>query len=271
MKNAKLTIALALTVTAASCLTSSEANAQCSTCAVPQVAYSPVVYNGYYDGWYPGKYLGRLGRRVFGTAPYPAYTAAYPTTYAAAYAPATYATSYAPSCSTCASSPCCCQQTTFRPVVMQPVNECNTCCYAPPACNTCSAVTQATYDVPVSPGCATCNSVPASNYSQPSLPGNAAPAPQQTFREKPSAVVDDIQPVPAEESSFDEQNADWEAPQLFDPNDRVTKRPTAPVWTAVYKKQSNITSVKARTSTSRSAAQVPVAKPKKTIGWTSGR
>jgi len=270
MKNALLTIAFASAVLAATCLSSGEANAQCATCVTPQVAYTPVSYNSYYDGWYPGKYLGRATRRVFGVAPAPAYSAgyaaaypttyaaAYPTTYAASYAP-TYATSYAPGCSTCGTSPCGCQQTTFRPVIMQPVAECNTCCYAPATCSTCSGVTQAAYDAPAA-SCPTCNSAPASTHSspqQPSLPSSPAPAPQQTFRE-----TDKLNPTPANESSFDEQNADWEAPQLLDPNDRLTKRPTAPVWTAVYKKQSNITPVKAST---------PTAKPKKTIGWTSGR
>jgi hypothetical protein len=280
MKKTSTKFGLACAALAALCMASSDAQAQCATCAVPQVAYSPVVYNNYtttYDGWYLGKYIGRLGQRIFGPAPAPAYQAAYPMTYAASY-PRTYAASYAPtysyasyapSCSTCGTSPCCCNtQTTYRPVIMQPTTTCATCyqptcgtcntCGSCGTCDACSGVTQATYDAPVQSSCPTCNtsSYVQSNSSAaaPSLPNTTAPP--QTFRE-----TDRINPIPAEESSVDDQNADWNAPMLLDPNDKITKRPTAPVWTAVYKKQASITSV--------SAAKAPVSK--KNIGWTSGR
>jgi hypothetical protein len=270
MNNTSTKFGIACAAMAALCLTATSVQAQCTTCAVPQVAYSPVVYNNYttYDGWYLGKYVGRLGRRIFGPAPAPAYQvgyaptyAAYPQTYAASYAP-TYAASYAPACTTCGTSPCACAQTTYRPVVMQPVTECTTC-YAP-ACNTCntcsSGVTQATYDAPAASSCPTCNT---SSYVQstvesspPSLPSTGT-APPRTFQE-----TDRMDPIPAEESA-DDQNADWNAPMLLDPNDRLTKRPTAPVWTAVYKKPATITSI--------SATKTATTGSKKTLGWTSGR
>lgn len=259
MRNNSTKFGFALAALAAACMLAGTGQAQCTTCAVPQVAYSPVVYNTYYEGWYLGKYLGRMGRRVFGTAPAPAYQASYATAYAPTYS---YA-SYAPSCNTCGTSPCCCPQTVCRPVIMQPVSSCCTTCYAP-SCSTCATcdscstcgVTQAAYGAPVSSGCPTCDT---SSYVQssadsaaPSLPSNGSAAPPQTFRE-----TDRVTPVPAEESA-DGQNVDLSAPMLLDPNDQMTKRPTAPVWTAVYKEPAKITSISAP-------------KTKKTIGWTSGR
>src|SRR5690242_16126900 len=71
-------------------------SAQCSTCATPTVAYSPVVAAPAvvaptvvaYDGWYPGRLLDRMRlRRWTSAAPAtPVYTAAY-TPYTASYAP----------------------------------------------------------------------------------------------------------------------------------------------------------------------------------------
>lgn len=277
MKTTLTNYGLACVAAAAFCLAASSAQAQCSTCVTPQVAYSPVVYNSYttYDGWYLGKYIGRMGQRIFGTAPAPAYQVgyapaygAYPQTYAASYAPTYSYASYAPSCNTCGTSPCGCAQTTYRPVVMQPVTSCATC-YAPACspcnscgtCDTCSSgVTQATYDAPVSSSCPTCNtsSYVQSDYesSAPSLPSNAT-APPQTFRES-----DRVDPIPVDESSVDDQNADWNAPMLLDPNDRITKRPTAPVWTAVYKKPASITTI---------SVAKPATTTQKSLGWTSGR
>lgn len=282
MKETKMKFAIACAAAAAVCFTSAVATAQCSTCAVPYAAASPVVYNNYtsYEGWYLGKYLGRLGSRIFGPAPAPAYTAAYPATYAAGYAPSYgYATSYAPSynyaasyapsynyasyaptCNTCGTSPCCCSQTTYRPVVMQPVDTCNSCCQ--PTCSTCntcptctSGVSQATYDAPLTSSCPTCST---STYLE--SPSASAPslntAPPQTFRE-----TDRIDPIPANESSNAGQANDLDAPSLFDPNDKLTKQPTASVWTAVYKQPATITTI---------STQQPVTS-KQSIGWKSGK
>ncbi|MGI9457099.1 MAG: hypothetical protein ACR2NU_11105 [Aeoliella sp.] len=102
----------------------------------------------------------------------------------------------------------------------------------------------------------------------PSLPSNS-PAPPKTFQESQAAELPAIpDPVPAEESSFEEQNAAaWdEAPQLLDPRDKLTKQPTAPVWTAVYKRSAD-----ASAKTRPEATSISQPKQKKTIGWTSGR
>ncbi len=255
---------------AALCLTSATASAQCATCAVPQVAYSPVVYNTYYDGWYLGKNM----RRWFGTAPAPAYQVSYAPTYTTAYAPTYSYASYAPSCTTCGTSPCACStQSCFRPVVMTPT--CSTCCYAPACgtcttcgtCDTCSTcgtcdtcaggVTQTTFDAPVSSSCPTCGTSAKVQASTDDVAPSISNTPPRTFQE-----TDRMNPTPVDESA-DNSNADWDAPQLFDPNDQVTKRPTAPVWTAVYKKPASITSI--------SAANKPVASSTSTIRWSSGR
>lgn len=114
-------MAVAAIVTLAAC--TSPALAQCSTCATPTVAYSPVTYAAApltyaapapvattvayqpYTGWYPGRLFDRMRMRrwgvtdvaapVYTTAYAPTYTAAYAPTYTAAYAP-TYTAAYAP-------------------------------------------------------------------------------------------------------------------------------------------------------------------------------
>ncbi|QDU55572.1 hypothetical protein Pan181_17640 [Aeoliella mucimassa] len=233
------------------------ASAQCNTCAVPQVTYSPVVYNSYaYDGWYLGKYIGRLGQRMFGPAPAPAYTVGYgyaaPTTYAASYAPAynyatNYASYYSPSCSTCGQSSCGCQ-TSYRPVIMQSGSGCSTCN---------SGVVQAGYDSTVS-SCPTCTAGSAYNSSTSSPAPSLQSSPPPTFRES-----ERLEPTPAPENANESSANDFSAPLLLNPNDQITKRPTAPVWTAVYKQPATITSVK--------AVEKPSTPPTITVGWSSGR
>ncbi len=296
MKNLTSTTLFALAAATVMMMAPRAAQAQCTTCVTPQVAYSPVVYNNYaYEGWYLGKYLGRATRGLFGVAPAAAYQAGYPATYATPYAaPATYAAAYprtygvgfrrahtvgyAPAYSyavarpaTYTSSPSCCTQTTYRPVVMQAVHDQATCCNS---CNSGGTVGQAIYQpsTPAScPSCATASHAAplagAGPTNAPSLPSHS-PAPPSTFRrEKPMTEAPaTLDPIPAEESSFEEQNAGaWDAPLLLDPNDRLTKRPTAPVWAAVYKKSADTS------QTTSGAAARSVSQSKQTIGWTSGR
>ncbi|WP_442485538.1 hypothetical protein [Aeoliella sp. SH292] len=270
----------------------------------PVVTPAPVVVNNVTvdDRWYLGKNLGRWNRRVWGSAPAQAQVVGMPvvaapattwavgyapaTTWSAAYAPAstysvgyapatTWSAGYAPACSTCGVSDCGCATTAFRPVIMQPAAECSTCnaCNVAAPCSSCaSGVVTTSYDAPVNTGCSTCagggSSVTSSYVQQaptqaapaPSLPTNA-PAPPQTFRE-----TDRLDPIPAEAAAPADQASDLSAPLLLDANgDKMTKRPTAPVWTAVYKHPAKITAV--------SAAGADEAKPaaKQTIGWTSGR
>lgn len=270
MKVPKMKFAIACAALAAFGLMAADTHAQCSTCAVPQVTYSPVVYNTYtsYDGWYLGKYVGRMGRRIFGTAPAPAYAVGYAPTYSASYAPTysyasyapTYSASYAPGCSSCNTCNSC-AQTTYRPVIMEPVCGCSTCgscssCGTCGTCSSCSGVVQSSYDAPVSSSCPTCS---ASNYAESSPSSEVAPslnngaAPPRTFQD-----TNRLDPTPATESGTESQALDLSPPLLVDPNDKLTKRPTSPVWTAVYKQPAKITNVSS-------------AKPaKKTIGWSAG-
>ena len=103
-------VALGAALVAVAWATSS--TAQCTTCATPVVAYSPVVapattvtYTPADTGWYPGKLLDTWRMRRWGyttgatavTAAYaPTYSVGYAPTYTAAYAP-TYTAAYAPS------------------------------------------------------------------------------------------------------------------------------------------------------------------------------
>lgn len=273
MKKSNSITVLALAAAALISMVPHTASAQCSTCvtqpvAYSQVAYSPVAYNSYaYDGWYLGKYLGRASRRVFGVAPAAAYQVGYPRTYAAAY-PRTYGVGYAPAYTYPS------RRVTYRPVIMQAAPSCSTCCNTCNTCDTCSTcgtVGQAIYQPSASSSCPSCV---ASSYSapaaradrQPRLPANNS-APPSTFLEpQRTEMSTELAPIPADETSLDEQNASFlEAPLLLDPHDKLTKRPTAPVWNAVYKKQAGNSPSKTRIkAVSRSV-------PRQSTGWTSGR
>ncbi|TWT90009.1 hypothetical protein Mal64_03910 [Pseudobythopirellula maris] len=241
--------------------------AQCATCPTPTVAYSPVVYQQTeYTGWYPGKYLGDFTRNLF--SPYrstyttsyapTAYTAGYaPTSYTAGYAPSTYSVGYrgAPTAYRAAYQPTYpvsyyagyapVVQSVYRPVTLQPV--CQSVSYAPSACSGCSTgcsscgVTTASYEPSYATGssCSSCapsasssSSVYDYNSNQPSLAPEAE-VPVNRQLDKPVYDEDDSVLNNADETS----GAYFEAPKLFLPSDRTTKRPTAPVWTAVYEGQ----------------------------------
>lgn len=207
-----------LVVFAMSLLVTDFADAQCSTCAAPTVAYQPVTYQAaqpvvaYRDRWYLGRALDRwrsrgLSRTVptYSTVGYTPYTASYvpytasyaPATYTAAYRPYTvgyasyyrpYVTSYAPltpACTTCA-------QTVARPVVLQP--SCGSC-----GCDPCSCASPCTSCA--SP-CSTCasscdscsvSSVSQATYTQPSCSSCAASStyttpPSSTYSGTPSSA-----------------------------------------------------------------------------------
>jgi hypothetical protein len=310
MKNPGLLVAGIAVVAAYSMTTANDAAAQCATCPTPVAAYSPVVYNTYQttydDGWYLGKFVGRLGRRIFGTAPAPAanYTAAYPMTYAAAYpayatayAPAavtptyaasyapTYAAAYAPSyaASYAPAASACCNQTTYRPVVMQPVVE-QAVCYAAPSCPTCEGVVTTSYNAAPASNCPTCSAnygspvvqqqqqqqPPASyEYSQPaagpSPTTSAGPAPPRTFQDQPPQ----LEPTPAAGASTGDAASNWEPPQLFAPGDKQVKRPTTTVWNAVYE-QPVRQAGPATQSVSRAQATAATPAKRPTITWVSG-
>ena len=178
-----------LIATVCMCAVATNASAQCSTCATPTVAYSPVVTQPVvaqpvYTGWYPGRFFDRLRtRRYFGAATAPAtYTAAYAPTYTAAYAPAVtatpytaayaysaayrpYLTSYAPLTRTSYYVPTATSCDCARQVVLSPVAGacdpcgCNPCNCGVSTCSTCSScssgVGQAVYSEPTT-GCSNC-------------------------------------------------------------------------------------------------------------------
>jgi hypothetical protein len=242
------------------------ANAQCSTCATPTVAYyqptvaySPVATQQVRTGWYPGRWFDRrrMSRWGVSTAAAPTYTAAYapytaayaytPTSYTAAYRP--YVTAYAPLSTTS-------YYTAARQVVMSPVvSACSTCGSEPcgcspcsgalPACGGCgscssctSGVGQAVYGGSNS-GCASC----ASGSGTPIYSDSAPPIPQPALR--PDEVIPDNSHYESQrQESTDSKNdpspeADsstfYEAPKLFNPNDRSANRPTVDVHNAVYR------------------------------------
>ena len=189
------------------------ANAQCSTCETPVVAYQPVVAQttvAYkpYTGWYPGKLIDNMRLRRYDrrygvttvaaptyttsyapyTASYVPYTASYaPTTYTAAYRP--YVTSYAPLVRTVArpvvqtsyyvpASPCnTCVQTVARQVVLSPVVS-SACSVCQPGCTGCS----------VCSSCSTCSGgVSQAAYTEPGCSSCASG----------SATIEYTNPTPA--------------------------------------------------------------------------
>lgn len=258
-------IALAYLVAASLLLmTASTSVAQCSTCAVPTVAYSPVVTQPVYTGWYPGKLLDRWRSRSYApaatyTAGYAPYTAAYAPTYTTSYTPYTaayaysasyrpYVTSYAPlsyttnyavarqvvmspvvsSCNACGCSPCSCNPCGCG---YGSCDTCSTC--ATSSCSSCSGgVGQAIYSQP-STGCANCagNAGTPSYSSQPSA-GPQTPQPTLAPNEPvPGSTNYDAQRPVTTDSTNDpkpvaEEDAStyFEAPRLFDPRDLTASR-----------------------------------------------
>ena len=236
----------------------SQSAAQC--CPTPSVAYSPVVYQQTttaYTGWYPGKWAGQWLRNVFGRP-----TVA--TTYAASYAPG-YTTSYAPACNTgCATpysvgyAPATSFRTAYRPtypitygplvrtvsrpVVLSPVvSSCNGCVTGCDACNNCG-VTQAVYNAPSN--CPSC--VGGATYYEPARSSaSSTPAPSLAPSDNPPAERSMLQKpeiqgaeTPAIDMPETEASSDayWEAPKLFDPQDRTAQNSvTVPIRRAVYK------------------------------------
>lgn len=249
------------------------AYAQCSTCPTPTVAYyqptvaqptvvyQPVATQQVRTGWYPGRMFDRMRLRRWGvstavqptyaagyapytaayapqTAAYTPYTAAYayaPTSYTAAYRP--YVTSYAPLARTTYYYPA--TQTVARRVVMSPVvSACNTCVTPCSTCSSCdTGVSQAVYGAPSS-GCSTCaTGTSAPTYSSGPTAGPATPQPQlapsegapfeSQYQETKKATTD---PSPESDSS-----TYFEAPKLFNPQDRTASRSSVDVHNAAYR------------------------------------
>ena len=225
------------------------------------------------DRWRINRWERWNGGTVVTAGYAPTYTAAYtptfpPSYYATSFRPVTpivQTVGFAPtivasSCSTCCSDPCSCS----RAVVMRPIcDSCSSCSGCSTGCASCSSgcsscggssfVGQAVYESSGSTSCAGCATSQASTYVSPSY--NSTPAttngqtpqptvapnenvPEQRTTERPeekSVVPNGEQPTPAAEEDGSEPSTLFQAPDLFNPSDRVTSNtPNVPVWTAVY-------------------------------------
>ncbi len=228
-----------------------------------------------------------------------AYRPTYPPSYTVGFAPTfslasevALQTAFSPvvgsacsSCNACGCDPCGCTSCAM-PVTM-----------ASPGCSTCGQATSAVYESPSS-GCASCNApasyssnVAPSNYYDsaptqqsynpqsftPQTPGQPTPAPglgpnenppaERSILEKPEMQQDDaadLGPSAADSSTY------FEAPQLYDPRDRTTQRPTAPVWNAVYEKPADGAAVRRTSMKVASEPQAPVRRSQVGFeGWSS--
>lgn len=263
-------------------------------------AYQPVAYQVYqpYTGWYPGYWLNRwFGRRTYTAASTPtyAYTASYTPTYTASYAgytaayPVATTAYYGSSCSSCGCQSCCGTQS----VVMRPVtccNACSSCGCDPCSCGSCesTSVTPAVYESDSS--CPTC-AAPAS-YATPlyeNSPSNTRSTVPSTFDQTPQPEIapdematprQSLRPVapstyPADPKDYDSGNGNFgspssyfEAPKLFDPNDRMTQRAGTPVWTAVHHRPVDSRPV-AQTISTRTRSVDRAAAERDARGWTA--
>jgi hypothetical protein len=249
-------------------LAGTQAMAQCFSCGetiayqpVTYQTYSPVAYETYrpYTSWYPGYWIGRMNNYVWGRPLLPSYHAWYRRAYMVGYTPTTM-TYYAPatsccapaeSCSSCTSyySPCSTCSTVSQ-VVMQPIcsDACTTTCDpCAGACSSCpTGVSQATYETPACGNCAVAQPAPVAAppvvappaaappvTPPPTLSPSETPSPERTYRDKP--VDNSVMPAPAE-SENDKNSTYFEAPKLFNPQDRTAERNAAPVYNAVYHK-----------------------------------
>jgi hypothetical protein len=239
---------------------------------------------GWYPGYWLNRVRTRLfGAPSTYVASYPtAYQASYVPSYTAAYRPAYsvgYSTSYAaPVAASSGCSSCSSYSAGYAP--------CSSCTSSYSPCSTCTtcatpAVSQAVYQQPAA-GCASCGTqstvvapaatAPAPQHTQGPTPApqstygvqNGAPSispgadvpterPQDTQRPATNGAEQDIQPVPgsdADEADPYKVDSDsstyFQAPKLFDPNDRTAQRSIAPVIAAVYEKPVSYRNVSTR-------------------------
>jgi hypothetical protein len=213
------------------------------------------------------------------------YYASYAPSYAVGYRPAYsvgYAASYAaPACSSCST----CSSCSSYAAGYSPCSSCSSGCAPCSACSTCATPTasQAVYQQPA--GCASCGAAapvmtapgavvmpaPGATVTPSPVPQQAAPAATDSRPElAPSEQVgprtyqrpadaeqqngeqQPVQPAPgtddAEKDPYKvegDSSTYFQAPKLFDPNDRTAKRSLAPVTTALYQKQVSYRAVSA--------------------------
>lgn len=252
-----------------------EVHAQCCGAATTtfyqpttQTVFLPVVQQTQYTGWYPGYWLDRIRTRLWGSPT--TFVAAYPTTIVtstptfttSAYSPAPVVSYAAPTCPSCPV-----QTVSYAP------SACASC--DPCAASASSSVVQAVYESPA--GCPSCSpsvstqgatvvspgttSTQSSGATQPRTFEGQTPTPtldpsvtvpdrtpQSTQRpETIESTPNALQPAPANDTGekdpykVDGQNSTYfQAPQLFDPQDRAASRTPRqvirPVTTAIYEK-----------------------------------
>lgn len=257
-----LSLRFALPLVALAGLTFADSARAQSCCApavaapAPTVAYSPVVaQTTQVTPWYPGRNIIEFTRDLFaprvttGTV----VTAGYAPTVAPVAAPAlqttyrpVYPVTYGPvtTARTFVARPVI--QTVARPVVLSPVQQVTAmspCCDPCSACSTCG-VSQAVYDAPLSTGCSSCASGGVSSFD--TVAPTTAPSTSRPLEPRPALGPEDnppadrsifnrpeVPPLPEEaDEDAAESGAFWEAPPLFDPKDRLTRRNPAPVWFA---------------------------------------
>jgi len=239
-------------------------------------------YPSSYVASYPSTYVASYPTQV---ASYqPTYSAGYATSYApaASYAPATsyaapaacatcptYTASYAPACVSCAPcDPCACPT---GATVSQTG-------YQQPGCPSCApgTATGPSYGSPTETyGSAANGTGPTPAAPQRTYPQNGAPeidpganVPTQREQGVQRPATDDtlqnIQPEPADNDTNNGPEADpykvngdpstfFQAPKLFDPNDRTAQRSVAPVTTALYQKPVSYRNVSAQRITPQQA------------------
>jgi hypothetical protein len=114
--------------------------------------------------------------------------------------------------------------------------------------------------------------MPPATETQPSIaPGEQVSPERSTFRQEPASTAPtDTAPAPGGDSegidpydpSKDNGASYFQAPKLFDPNDRTARRHIAPVTKALYEKSVAYRSVSARPISLKQAQQ-------DATGWTS--
>ena len=239
------------------------APAQCTTCAVPTVAYSPGTYQACQPVTYQtyrvpsggGCCLTRFCDWLWGRTPTTVVAACpSPTTYVAAYPPCTTGASpctTCTSCTVCGCDPCSCQtvqQTTLRPVIREV--PCSSCDSNPCRCGAHSSPStvhaqrpdagQASYAAVTvySPGSSTPVPRPITNQAQPIPTSYSNPRDRQVVQPGSQIELYMYQPPCDESEAAGTENgrspAEFTSPQLERSTDRTAYRNSSPVQTVVY-------------------------------------
>lgn len=250
-------------------------------------------------------YYGYTAPAVAPTFTTAAYRPTYSPSYTVGYTP--YTASYAPVVQTVARPVALAPTYAYRPVTLatidsccQPACGCPTACGSCDACSACSGgVVTAGYDAQLGAACSSCGGAGCASCSgQAPVTYQQAPTQQQyptqplpqngsgTLEPTPAPGLNPNDPVSEERmrpesaaptgGANGEDTTSWfEPPQLFDNRDRSAQGPTAPVWNAVYHKQSAAPAGRHQTAYRSASYDRPVAKPRNVqqgaSGWQSAR